>query len=181
MIQRKESLTRLLPLTSISVFGKEKELPIISTPLHLPRRRTSTFQVTFDEDSSDSEHHSPILRPCPSTSASSSAMLRRLTSRAGLRSLDTSSNSSLRSISKNPRICHRPPVLPKNSFRSKAPKPLKLDERVRTIHTEQVLNGRETTFPPNEDQFRRRRGDLLHRSGSSVPYMQSYGSTSLKL
>lgn len=69
---------------------------------------------------------------------------------------------------------------PKSSFRSKAPKPLKLDEKTAQTHIEQPLSSREATSPSYEEQFRRRRGDQLHRLGPSVPYMQAYDSTSLQ-
>lgn len=68
----------------------------------------------------------------------------------------------------------------KNSFRAKAPKPLKLDERATAFQFDQPHCGRETATPSYEDQFRRRRGDLLHRLGLSVPYMQAYDPTSLQ-
>lgn len=179
MIERKSSLSRLLSSASMSRFGKEetgKEPLVVSATTRLPRRRTSTVRVTFNGDSSDSEQHSPTFRP--STTTSSSAKLHYQTSKTGLRSLDSSSNSSLRSK----RLSEIPPLSarPKNTFRSKAPKPLKLDERAIPIHIEPPPSSRETTTSSYDEQFRRRRGDLLHRSGPSVPYMQAYDPTSLQ-
>lgn len=177
MVQRKNSISRLLSSSSMPRFGKEetgKDAPIASTAKRLPRRRT-TIQVS-NQDSSDSDQHTSTL----SRSTSSSAQLLRLTSRTGLRSLETSSDPSLRSLSKNLPESHGSPMRPKSSFRSKAPKPLKLDEQVAQTHVEQPLSSREATTPSYEEQFRRRRGDLLHRLGSSVPYMQAYDPTSLQ-
>ena len=179
MIQRKSSISRLLSSSSTPRFGKEetgKDGPITSTAKRLPRRRTSTVRV-FNEDSSDSDQRTPTLRR---SSTTSSAKLLRLTSRTGLRSLETSSDPSLRSLSKNPPESHGSPMGPKSSFRSKAPKPLKLDEKTAQTHIEQPLSSREATSPSYEEQFRRRRGDQLHRLGPSVPYMQAYDSTSLQ-
>ena len=176
MVERKNSISRLLPSTSIPRFGKEKarELPAFNTSMRLPRRRTSVLRVTFDDDSSDSEQHSPNFYP--TTTAASSARLLRLASKTGLRSLETASSPSLRPTSKYSLETLGSPGLSKNSFRSKAPK---LDERVSTSHLE-LLSNRETITPPYEEQFRRRRGDPLHRLGPSVPYMQAYGPTSLQ-
>ena len=177
MSKCKDSITRLLPSTSTSRFGKEKgkEPFVISAPIQIPRRRTSAIHVASNEDHTGSEQGSPTSRP--STPTSASAKLLRMTSKAGLRSLDTSSNSSLRSVSKT----SSSPAQPKNSFRSKAPKPLKLDERSTALFFEQPpLSYRETGTPSYEEQFRRRRGDLLHRLGPSVPYMQAYDPTSLQ-
>ena len=181
MSKRKDSISRLLRSTSMSRFekeGKGKEPLVISAPIQMPRRRTSTARVISNEDSTGSEQHSPTSRP--STPTSASVKLLRMTSKAALRSLDTSSNSSLRSASKTSPKLPGSPVQPKNSFRSKAPKPLKLDEKTTFFSLEQqILTGRETASPTYEEQFRRRRGDLLHRLGPSVPYMQAYDSTSL--
>jgi len=177
MNKRKDSFTRLLPSTSIPRFGREPL--VVSAPIQLPRRRTSTIRVTSNEDPTYSEQHSPKSRP--STPTSASAKLLRMTSKAGRRSLDTSSNSSLRSASKTTPKLPGPPGQPKNSFRSKAPKPLKLDGRTPPLPLErQPLSGWETATPSYEGQFRRRRGDLLHRLGPSVPYMQAYDPTSLQ-
>lgn len=146
----------------------------------LPRLRTSTVRVTSNEGSTGSEQYSTTSRP--STPTSASANLLRMTSKAGLKSLDTSSNSSLRSISKTVPDLPGPPVPPKNVFRLKAPKPLKLVEKTAAVPLEQQPSGsRETATPSYETQFRRRRGDLLHRLGESVPYMQAYDTTSLQL
>jgi len=177
MSKRKDSFTRLLPSTSMSRFGKEKgrEPPIISAPIQLPRRRTSTVRVTSNDDS---EQRSPTSRP--STPTSASAKLLRMTSKAGLRSLDTSSTSSLRSTSK---AMPKPPGSPgqrKNSFRAKAPKPLKLDGKVLASPDQESPNSWEAATTSYEEQFRRRRGDPLHRLGPSVPYMQAYDRTSLQ-
>jgi len=180
MSKHKDSIPRLLPSTSASRFGREKgkEPLVVGVPVQLPRRRASTIRVTSNEDSNGSEQYLPTSRPPTPTSAS--ARLLRMTSKVGLRSLDTSSNSSLRSISKPLPTLPGSPTQPKNSFRSKAPRPLKLDEKTTTFRLEQPLSGRETAAPSYEEQFRRRRGDLLHRLGSSVPYMQAYDPTSLQ-
>lgn len=179
MVERKASFTRLLPSTSMSKLRREekwKEHPIISSPIRLPRRRTSVVRITFEEDSSDSEHQPT---PRPRTTTSTSAKLLRLTSKSALRSLETSSNSSLRPVSRASLEVHSSPGQGKSSFRPKAPKPLKLDERTPASHPEH-LAGREATSPSYEEQFRRRRGDPLHRLGPSVPYMQAYDPTSLQ-
>lgn len=181
MIRQKGSTSRLLPSTSMSAFGKEgkgKEPLIISSPIQLPRRRTSAVRVTFNEDSTDSDQHSPKLYPSASTSPS--AKLLRLTSKTGLGSLDTSSNTSLRSIPKTSPKPQGSLVQQRSSFRSRVPGSLKLDERAPTPHSELPLSSREPATPSYEDQFRRRRGDLLHRLGPSVPYMQAYDPTSLQ-
>lgn len=178
MNKRRDSVSRLLPSTSVPRFGKEdkgKESLVTSPPMQLPRRRTSTVRVASNEDSTGSERQSPTSGS--STPTSASAKLLRMTSMAGLRSLDTSSNSSLRSISEtSPKRPGSP--LRKNSFRSKAPKPLKLDEETTAFYPEQAL--KETATPSYREQFRRHRGDLLHRLGPSVPYMQAYDPTSLQ-
>lgn len=179
MHKRKGSISRLLPSTSASRFGKEKEAPVLGAPMQLPRRRGSTVQVASNEDSAGTEQHSPASRP--STPISASANLLRMTSKAGLRSLDTSSNSSPQSTSKPLPKTPGSPARSRNSFRSKAPSPLKLDEKPTVSHLEQqLLSSREIATPSYEEQFRRRRGDLLHRLGPSVPYMQAYDPTSLQ-
>lgn len=180
MSKRKDSISRMLRSASISMSGKEKdEKPLAtSVPMQLPRRRTPVVQVASNEDSTGSEQHSPMS--LPSTPTSASARLLRMTSKVGLGSLDTSSNSSLRSITMTSQEPAGPSVRPKNSFRSNAPKPLKLDERTTAFYLEQPLSDREAATPSYEDQFRRRRGDMLHRLGPSVPYMQAYGPTSLQ-
>jgi len=178
MSKRKDSITRLLPSTSVSRFGKEKgkEPLVISAPTQLPRRRASTVRVTSNEDPTCSEQHSPTSHP--STPILASAKLLRMTSKAGLRSLDTSSNASLRST------MSRPPGSPgqrKNSLRSKPTKPLKLDGKLPPLPLDQQPPSiRETPTLSYQGQFRRRRGDLLHRLGPSVPYMQAYDPTSLQ-
>ena len=179
MNRHKDSISRLLPAASISRFGKEngKESLATSPPIQLPRRRTSTVRVPSSEDSTGSEQHSATS--CSPTSASASAKLLRMTSMAGFRSLDTSSNSSIRSTSNSPKLPGSP-VRPKNSFRLKAPNPLRLDENTTAVYLEQPLSSQETATPSYKEQFRRRRGDLLHRLGPSVPYMQAYDPTSLQ-
>ena len=180
MNRRKGSISRLLPSTSIPRLGeKGKERVVVTTPMQLPRRRSSTVRAASNEDSTGSEQQSSTSHPQTPTSAS--AKLLRMTSKVGLGSLDTSSNSSLRSISKPLPNPPGSPVQSKNSFRSKAPKPLKLDDGTTAFNFgQQHPDSREATTPPYEGQFRRRRGDLLHRLGSSVPYMQTYGPTSLQ-
>lgn len=181
MSKRRDSISRLLPSKSSSRFGKgekEKESPVTSPQMQLPRRRTSAVRVTSNEDSTGSEQRSPTSGPPTPTSAS--AKLLRMTSMAGLRSLDTSSNSSLRSTSKALPELPGSPTRPKNSFRSKAPKPLRLDERTTAFYLEQSPSSQETATPSYKEQFRRRRGDPLHRLGPSVPYMQAYDPTSLQ-
>lgn len=178
MNRRKDSISHLLPSTSVPRFGKEEKgkEPLVASPqMQLPRRRTFTVRVTSNEDYAGFEQHSPTS--LPSTPTSASAKFLRMASQAGLRSLDTSSNSSLRSTSHgSPKL----PLQPKKSFRSKAPKPLKLDEKTVVFYPEQPFSGLEAAIPSYEEQFRRRRGDLLHRLGPSVPYMQAYNSTSLQ-
>jgi len=181
MSRRKDSISRLPSSTSITRFGKEEKgrQPLfVSPPMQPPRRRASTIRVASNEDFIGFGQHSPTSRPPTPTSAS--ARLLRLASQAGIRSLDTSSNSSLRSTSQRSPKLPGSPVQPKISFRSKAPKPLKLDEKNVAFYPEQPLSGLETASPSYEAQFRRRRGDLLHRFGPSVPYMQAYDPTSLQ-
>jgi hypothetical protein len=180
MNKHKDSTSRLLPSTSISGSGEEKgkESLVTSPPMQLPRRRTSTVRVTSNKDSTGSEHYSPTSGP--STPTSASANLFRTTSMAALRSLDTSSNSSLRSPPKHSPKLSGSPARRRESLRSKAPKPLGLDGRIAAFHFEQLPNSQETAASSYENQFRRRRGDLLHRLGPSVPYMQAYDSTSLQ-
>ena len=177
MSKRKESFTRLLPSTSMSRFGKEKgkEPLVISAPIQLPRRRTSTVRVTTNEDP---EQHSPTSRP--STPTSASAKLLRMTSKAGLRSLDTPSTSPLRSTPKTMPKLPGSPGQRKNSFRLKAPNPLRLDGKAPASLDQQPRSSCETATPSYDEQFRRRRGDPLHRMGPSVPYMQAYDPTSLQ-
>lgn len=177
----KDPISRLLPPASVSRFGKEgkgKESSVTSPPTQLPRRRTSTVRVTSNGNATGSEKHSPTS--APSTPTSASANLLRMTSAAGLKSLDTSSNSSLRSVSKASPKLPSSPTRQNDSFRSKAPKPLKLDEKTTGFYHEQPLSSHETPASLYEKQFRRRRGDLLHRLGQSVPYMQAYDPTSLQ-
>lgn len=161
-------------------FGREdtgKESQVASTSKRLPRRRASIVRVAFHDDSSDSEQHSQTFHS--QTATSSSAKLLRLTSKAGIRSLETSSDPSLRSVSNALQGARGSLVRPRNSFRSKAPRPLKLDEKPALLNIEQPPSSREATSP-YEEQFRRRRGDLLHRLGPSVPYMHAYDPTSLQ-
>jgi hypothetical protein len=182
MSKRNDSINRLLPSTSMSRFGKEekrREPLVISAPMQLPRRRTSPVRVTPNEDPTGSEQHSPPSQPQTPTSAS--AKLLRMTSKVGLKSLETSSSASLRSTFKSASKPPSAPAQPKNTFRSKAPRPLKLDEKTVVLpYEQQPLSSWETATPSYEEQFRRRRGDLLHRLGPSVPYMQAYDSTSLQ-
>ena len=155
-------------------FRNEKgaEPPLTTTPVHLLHRRASAVRLAFSKDSIDPELRSPKLRSPPSAST-------RLLSRAskvGLRSLDTSSNSSLRPLSKISPKLHGPSV----QLTKKVPTPLKLDERDTVYYPEEPLSPREPASPSYEKQFRRSHGDLLHRFDKSVPYMQSYGPTSLQ-
>ena len=167
MSKRQDPVTRLLRSASVP---KEEEPLVIDVPIQLPRRKAPTVRVPPREGSSKAKQQPPTS--CPSTPTSASVKSHRAESKAGRIAYDLLSKP----LPKLPDS----PVLSKHSFRPNAPKPLKLNEKTTAFYLERPLNSREAATPTYEKQFRRRRGDLLHRLGPSVPYMQAYDPTSLQ-
>ena len=175
MSKHKDSITRLLQSASMS--KNEEEPLVIDVPIQLPRRRAPAVRVSTRGSPNQSERSPPISSP--STPTLVSVRSHRAGSKASRTSRDASS-SSAQLVSKPLPKLPDSPMLPKHCFRSDSPKPLRLDEKNTGFHLEHPLSTRETVTLAYEEQFHRRRGDLLHRLGESVPYMQAYSPTSLQ-